>query len=153
MPFTRLSFHPSFEENPKLAKAADNLKRLLTAIDQKSIPESQEQRISEIIAGLNNFPGPDPELLKALKTGQAAILKLLEKELNIVPKSHYQTLWLILGMSAFGIPLGVAFGTALGNIALLGIGLPIGMGIGIAVGTSLDAKAKNEGRQLDWKAV
>jgi hypothetical protein len=153
MPLSLLIPRSSFEENPKLAKAAHNLDTLLRAIDQKSIPESQEQRISEIIAGLNDFPGPDPELLKALKTSQAAILKLLEKELKIVTQSYYQTLWLVLGMSAFGIPLGVAFGTALGNIALLGIGLPIGMGIGIAVGTSLDAKAKNEGRQLDWKAV
>jgi hypothetical protein len=153
MPLTVLIPRSSFGENPKLAKAAHNLSTLLTAIDQKSIPESQEQHISEIIAGLNNFPGPDPELLKALKTGQKAILKLLEKTLKIVPESYYQTLWLVLGMSAFGIPLGVAFGIALGNIALLGIGLPIGMGIGIAVGTYLDNKAKNEGLQLDWKAV
>jgi hypothetical protein len=147
-----LTPRPSFEENPKLAKAAHSLNTLITAINQMSIPTSQEQKISEVIAGLNKFPGPDPELLKALKTGQAAILKLLEKELKIVPKSHYQTLWLVLGMSAFGLPLGVAFGIAIGNIALLGIGLPIGMGIGIAVGTSLDTKAKNQGRQLDWKS-
>jgi hypothetical protein len=152
MPLTPLDARPFFEENPKLAKAAHSLNTLITAIDQKSIPTSQEQKISEIIAGLNNFPGPDPELLKVLKTGQAAILKLLEKELKIFPQSYYQTLWLVLGMSAFGIPLGVVFGTAMGNIALLGIGLPIGMGIGIAVGTSLDTKAKNEGRQLDWKS-
>jgi hypothetical protein len=153
MPLTVLTSRSSFEENPKLAKAAYNLSTLLTVIDQKSIPEIQIQNISEIIAGLNNFPGPDPELLKALKTGQAAILKLLEKELQIVAKNHYQTLWLVLGISAFGIPLGVAFGALMGNMALLGIGLPIGISIGIAVGTSLDTKAKNEGLQLDWKAI
>jgi hypothetical protein len=152
MPLTLLIPRSSFEENPKIAKSAHNLDTLLMAIDQKSIPESLDQQINEIIAGLNNFSGPDPQLLKTLKTGQAAILKLLEKELKIVPKSYYQTLWLVLGMSAFGMPLGVAFGAIMGNMGLLGIGLPIGMSIGIAVGTGMDTKAKNEGRQLDWKS-
>jgi hypothetical protein len=55
-------------------------------------------------------------------------------------------------MSAFGLPLGVAFGAALGNMAFLGIGLPIGMSIGIALGNGMDTKAKNEGRQLEWKS-
>jgi hypothetical protein len=36
---------------------------------------------------------------------------------------------MVLGMSAFGIPMGVAFGLSMGNIGLLGIGLPIGMGV------------------------
>lgn len=143
----------SFEINPKLAKQSNSLQTLLTAISEKEIPESLTARINEIIAGINNFSGPDPELLKSMKTGQAAILKLLEKELKIVPQNHYQTLWMVLGMSAFGLPLGAAFGTAMGNMGLLAIGLPIGMGIGIAVGTGMDKKANSEGRQLDWKAT
>lgn len=149
---TTLSSHPSFATNPKLAKQSNNLQSLLMAISKKEIPESQVVRINEIVTGINDFTGQDPELLKAMKARQAAILKLLEKELKIVPQNQYQTLWMVLGMSAFGVPLGVAFGAIMGNMALLGIGLPIGMGIGIAVGTSLDTKAKNEGQQLDWKA-
>jgi hypothetical protein len=54
-----------------------------------------------------------------------------------------------IGMSAFGIPLGVAFGTSLGNMGLLGIGIPIGMVIGMAIGSGMDKKAFEEGRQLD----
>lgn len=152
MPLSTLTFHPSFEENPKLAKATHNLNSLLVAMGKKEIPESQTARINEIIAGINNFSGPHPELLKSLKIGQGAILKLLEKELKIVPQNHYQTLWMVLGMSVFGLPLGVAFGSAKGNMGLLAIGLPIGMGIGIAVGTGMDKKAISEGKQLDWKA-
>ena len=52
-------------------------------------------------------------------------------------------------MSAFGLPIGVAFGLSLGNLGLLGIGLPIGMGIGVALGTFLDKKAKAAGKQLE----
>ena len=148
-----ISPRPSFETNPKLAKQSHLLQSLLKAISEKQVPEEQASKIHEIISGINNFSGPDPELLKVMKVGQAAILKLLEKELKIVPQNHYQTLWMVLGMSAFGLPLGVAFGAALGNMAFLGIGLPIGMSIGIALGNGMDTKAKNEGRQLEWKAT
>jgi hypothetical protein len=80
---------------------------------------------------------------------QNAILKLVKKELKIVPKSHYQTLWMLFGFSGLGIPIGVAFGLGMGNIGLLGIGLPIGMGLGAVIGLMLDKKALKEGRQLD----
>ena len=56
---------------------------------------------------------------------------------------------MVVGMSAFGLPIGVAIGLSIGNIGLLGIGLPIGMGIGIIVGRLMDKKALAEGRQLD----
>jgi hypothetical protein len=152
MPLSQLSARTSFENNPKLAKQFHLLQSLLKAISEKQIPEEQASNIYEIISGINNFSGPDPELLKVMKAGQAAILKLLEKELKIVPQNHFQTLWMVLGMSAFGLPIGVAFGAALGNMAFLAIGLPIGMSIGIALGNAMDTKAKNEGRQLEWKA-
>lgn len=150
MPISYLTFRPSFEENPKLAKASHNLSSLLDAIRLKEIPASTETKINEIVTGVNNFPGPDPQLIKQISSAQSAILKLLENELGLVGKNHYQLQWLALGMATFGIPLGVVFGAALGNMAFLGIGLPIGMAIGIAVGTSKDKQAKEEGRQLDW---
>lgn len=52
-------------------------------------------------------------------------------------------------MSAFGIPLGVAYVSIIGNMAFLSIGLPIGMVLGMAVGAGMDKKALKEGRQLD----
>ncbi len=152
MPLTPLTPRPSFDENPKLAKASQNLSTLILAIEKKSIPIIQQQKINEITTGVNNFPGPDPELLKQIKAAQASIIKLLDQELKLVPQNHYQLQWMVLGMAMFGVSLGVAFGTALGNLAFMGIGLPIGMGIGIAIGTSKDKQAKEEGRQLDWVA-
>lgn len=141
---------PSFEENPKLAKPASKLSSLLASIEKKDIPVSVESEINEIIKGVNDFPGPDPFLIKQITSAQTAILKLLEKELGIYPKNHFQTLWLTIGMTAFGIPMGLAFGTAMGNLAFLGIGLPMGMAIGIAIGNSKDKEAAAKGKQLDW---
>lgn len=85
--------------------------------------------------------------MKAIKEKEKKIVKLLEKNHKIVPKKYYQTLWMILGMSAFGLPIGAAFGYLMKNMGLLGIDLPIGMGTG--VGSYLDKKALAEGRQLD----
>ena len=152
MPTLNLSNRPSFETNPKLGKQSNSLQTLLAALSEKEIPETHISKINEIIGGINDFSGTDPELLKMMKAGQAAILKLLEKELKIVAQNHYQTQWMALGMAAFGIPMGVAFGTAMGNLGLLGIGIPIGLAFGIAVGNGMDVKAKNQGLQLAWKA-
>jgi hypothetical protein len=84
-------------------------------------------------------------LRKHIRKTQSGILKLIEKELKLVTKNHYRKTWLAVGMAAFGIPLGVAFGTSIGNMGLLGIGLPIGM----AIGSGMDKKAVESGRQLD----
>lgn len=56
---------------------------------------------------------------------------------------------MLFGFTAFGLPIGVAFGLSMGNIGLMGVGLPLGMAIGLAVGYLLDKKALNEGRQLN----
>ena len=87
--------------------------------------------------------------MKEIKKSQTGILKLVEKELKLVPKAHYRNIWLAVGMSAFGISIGVAFGLVFGNMAFLGLGLPLGMAIGVGVGTGMDKKAFEEGRQLD----
>ncbi len=52
-------------------------------------------------------------------------------------------------MAAFGLPLGLTFGTSMGNMGLLGLGLPIGMVIGLVLGTAMDKKAAEAGKQLD----
>ena len=152
MLLSTLTIRPSFELNPKLAKAAHNLSTLLTAIGEKEIPESVESQINEIIAQVNEFKGTDPHLIKQMKAAQASILKLLENELGLVAKNHYQLQWLAIGMAVFGIPMGVAFGMSLGNLAFLGIGLPIGMAIGIAIGNQKDKEAALNEKQFDWQA-
>jgi len=53
-------------------------------------------------------------------------------------------LWMVLGISVFGMPLGVVYGSVVGNMGLLGLGLPIGMCIGMALGAILDKKQKKE---------
>lgn len=145
------NFHPipGIEANQKLQTAYTQFDSLLVELRKRELPEAMVQAINAEIDKINALSGTEAECLKQIKKSQAQLLKLLEKELKLVVKNHYRNTWLALGMTIFGVPLGVVFGISLGNLAYLGIGLPIGMAIGISVGTGMDKKAAEEGRQLN----
>ncbi|RRO24410.1 hypothetical protein EIG84_01925 [Flavobacteriaceae bacterium 14752] len=113
------------------------------------MPTSVLDNINQQVDNLNLIQVDPKAYHKDLRKTYNDILKLLKKELKIVPKHYYRNMWLAVGMSSFGIPIGVAFGLALDNMGFIGIGLPIGMSIGIAIGAGMDNKAKEEGKQLD----
>ena len=138
-----------FFNNPTIKQASQKLRRLISDLQKRSLPTDLIETINSKIESINTSTLVDKPLEKLVSTTLAELLKLVEKELKLVPKHHYRTLWMLMGMSTFGLPLGVVFGMSLGNISLLGIGLPIGMAIGIGVGSSMDEKAKKEGRQLN----
>ncbi|THF53189.1 hypothetical protein E6C50_03015 [Flavobacterium supellecticarium] len=136
-------------ENSKLPPLYTQFQKLLEELRKKELPDALIESINQDIEVLNTTTLTDDKLRKLLKDKQTKIVQLVEKEVKIVPQKYYMTLWLAIGMSAFGIPLGTVLGLSLGNMGLLGIGLPIGMAIGIAVGTNRDKKALQEGRQLN----
>ncbi|MBK9247532.1 MAG: hypothetical protein IPM69_05330 [Ignavibacteria bacterium] len=126
-----------------------SFEELLAALRTKDVPNAVVQSINAEIHTANSFSGTSKEHRKKFRKLQLNVLKILEKELKLVIKNHYRNMWLVLGMSAFGIPIGVAFGVSIGNMGFLGVGMPIGMAIGIAVGIGMDNKAMLEGRQLN----
>ena len=137
------------DQDKKLKKSYAIFENLVDELKQKKISEEILNPINQDIEEINSFSGSPKELRKRIIKSQSNILKLIEKELKLVPKNFYRNRWLAIGMSAFGIPLGVAFGATLDNMAFLGIGIPIGMAIGMAVGAGMDKKAFEEGRQLN----
>jgi hypothetical protein len=149
MNIKELKNREDFSNDDKLNRIYSQFGELLNELKKKELSQDVYKLINESVDILNLSTFNGTQLTKLLKQKQTAILKQVEKEHKIVPKNYYRTLWMVLGMSAFGLPIGVAFGLSIGNIGLLAIGLPIGMGIGIAVGMSMDKKAMNEGRQLN----
>lgn len=149
MEITELNKIPGIEQNKKLSLAYNQFNKLLIELRKQDLPSEITTSINYSVEGINNHSGTEKDVKNHIKKAQTGIVKLIEKELKLVPKKHYQTTWLALGMAVFGIPLGVAFGASLDNMAFIGIGIPIGMAIGIAVGTGMDKKAFEEGRQLD----
>lgn len=140
---------PELLTDTKTKALYDQLQQLLNELEKKKISAETVEKINRETAIINSTALRDKDLHKVLKQKQNDIIKLLEKEHKIVPKNYYRNLWMAVGMGAFGLPIGVAFGLLMHNIALLSIGLPIGLGIGVVVGSSLDKKAEAEGRQLN----
>lgn len=151
MNYIELKERQNIPDNSPLSKLYNQFGDLLKELKKKELPQHIVTALNQTVEELNNATVTDNELKKLVKKQQTAILRLLEKELKIVPKNYYRNIWLVLGMSAFGLPLGVMFGSIKGNMGLLGIGLPIGMVIGMAAGSAMDKKALREGRQLDME--
>jgi hypothetical protein len=149
MVIEELMKRPGIDSNKRLLSRYARLERLLHALRQKDIPVDVEEEINHHVRTINAGAGSDREYGKMLGRAQHAILKIAEQKLRLVARDHYRNMWMSVGIAAFGIPLGVAFGVSMGNMGFLGIGLPIGMAIGIAVGIGMDKKAMQEGRQLD----
>lgn len=149
MKITALKNRPGIEANKKLSNLFSQFGELLKELRQKNLPTPMLETLNREIRYLNTLDNSTPNLRMEVTKIQTRLIRLLEKEIKLVPKNYYRNIWLTLGMGAFGLPIGVALGALLQNMGLLGIGLPIGMGIGIAFGLSKDKKAFEEGRQLD----
>jgi len=149
MTLSNLQSIPNQGNEPKLQKAFIQFEKVLTEIQKKDLPERVTLPVNKHIDEINITISQGIVSKKLIRKAQSNILKLLEKELKIVPKNYYRNLWMALGMASFGIPIGVAMGTALDNLGLMAIGLPIGLAVGVGVGSGMDKKALDEGRQLD----
>ena len=149
MTIKELNIRQDISTDNKLNRIYTQFNELLNELRKKELNENVEISINESINNLNSSTLSGTQLTKLVKQKQTAILKQVEKEQKIVPKNYYRTMWMLVGMSGIGLPIGVAFGLSIGNIGLLGLGLPIGMAIGLVIGMSLDKKALNDGRQLN----
>ena len=137
-------------QDKSLTKCYPKFKSLIDELREHSLSDTMVSFINQQVDIINRNHDEN-ELKKQVRKSQYAIIKKLEKELKIVPKGYYRSQWLALGMTIFGIPIGMAFGAAIDNIAMFGIGLPIGMAIGIAVGSQKDDQAAKNGRQLKFQ--
>ncbi|NRS88516.1 hypothetical protein HNQ02_001430 [Flavobacterium sp. 7E] len=126
----------------------DQFERLLIELKNKPLSNKEIITINENVDAINTSTLEGNDFAKLIKTNQIQILKLIQKESKIVPQQYYMTLGTITGMTAIGLPVGVAFGYALGNMGLLGLGLPIGLALGAIIGKSLDKKAFENNKQL-----
>lgn len=150
MHIQQITIDPSnFPSNEKLVNSLIQFQQLIIQLNQKDLPVDLIQEINLQVHEINKATCNEQSLQKLLRSKQAKIISLSAKHSKIVPINYYRNIWMALGMTAFGLPIGVSLGLSLGNIGLLGIGLPIGLAMGVGIGLAMDKKAKDEGRQLD----
>ena len=127
----------------KEQKALDQFNELISALNDK---ELDEEMIEHIKGNMSNVRS---ELtFNTIKKEESKILDYVKREKGYVAQNHYMTLWIALGMSAIGVPIGVAIGLALDQLGFMGIGIGGGLAIGVAIGSAKDKKAKEQGKQL-----
>ena len=149
MKINNLNQRLNLVENVKVNASFLLFEKLLDELRKRELPDSIVKAINEEVDDINSISDSEKNFKKKIIEKRTRIIKLLEKELKLVPKNYYRNTWMAVGMAAFGVPLGVTFGVSQGNMAFLGIGIPLGMVIGMALGAGMDKKALQEGRQLD----
>ncbi|MGB7784961.1 MAG: hypothetical protein WBL27_02570 [Salinimicrobium sp.] len=122
---------------------------LINELNRRNIPAEVAEEINKKIEDLNRYKAASKKYLKKMRGAKKGIFELLQKKLGLVPRNYYMNMWTPLGMSVFGIPLGVALSAITKNAAFIGIGLPIGLAIGSYHGKKLDKKAAEENKVLD----
>ncbi len=133
----------------RAAVACDQMRDILKDLRERSLPGRVVDRVNLLVADMNDAIAADHVDRKRMERNVRQLLRLLEKEVELVPRNHHSNLWRGLGIAVFGVPLGLAVGSSVGEIGLVGLGLPVGVVFGTAVGILLDRKAHREGRQLD----
>lgn len=150
MTINKLRGVKNLDSDIRLNQLYNQFDTLLNELRYRRLPDSIIQTINNEVEEINTSNSlTTADLRKVIKKKQTAILKLIENELKLVPKNYHRNLWLALGMTVFGIPLGVLAGVLLKKPGLFAIGLPIGVAIGVTVGTAMDKKAVKENRQLN----
>lgn len=153
MTLIELSENEHAKSSAKTSRYMSNLATMLDVLRKRDLPEELIKAINDEVAVINTTNKTDYALHKLVKSKYQHLVKLLEKEVKLVPIHYYRNLWMVVGMSAFGLPFGLAISMAIGNFGILGVGIPIGMVIGMGVGKKMDNKAKDEGRQFDFEMV
>jgi len=139
----------SAENDLKLRTAINNFTVLIDEIKVKAIPEEVCYKINSQIDFMNTLVNSDEsKIKKKLEITYHKILLILRRDLGIVPENYYRNLYLALGMSVFGLPIGALIAFLSGNYSFLAIGMLFGLSIGVLVGAKKDKIADEENKVI-----
>lgn len=133
----------------RLNQRYSQLDQLISLLRKQELDNEYVDWLNDCIQEINATSDDIKELKQVVYEKQNEILRLLEDELNLVPRKHYQNRWMLIGMVFIGIPTGILVGYTLKNIDLSIIGIPLGYAIGMLIGIKKDKKAQAAGKQLD----
>tara|TARA_B100000508_G_scaffold132802_1_gene122074 strand:+ start:29756 stop:30220 length:465 start_codon:yes stop_codon:yes gene_type:complete len=145
----KLKNRESISSNKRLHQSYAKTVKLVEEIRDKDLPDETLILFNSEIDKLNSLENENRKFRSQLRRSRNKLIQHLLKKHQLVTKRYYRTIWMSIGVGAFGVPLGVAMGSSVDNYGLIGTGLPIGLAIGLFIGVQLDNKAHKEGRQLD----
>lgn len=148
MKLNGVKHRPVFDSSCNLATAFQKVQTLVESLNRYQLPQDVTEEINKEIIAIESLQGTEKEMVHRLNKTERKILHLVKSKLKLVPEKYYTHMWLPLGMTVFGLPLGTLVFLLTGNAAFIGIGLPLGMGIGIFLGMALDRRAGKQNKVL-----
>jgi membrane protein insertase Oxa1/YidC/SpoIIIJ len=139
----------TIDSNKRFARDFYSFQSLIDALNKKDIPADLTTSINQIIIFINSMHASDKIVIRRIEEGKNKILEMVERRLGLVRKKQYHNYWITMGVTLYGLPVGVVLYFLSGNLAFIIPGLPIGMLIGIWVGNRKDRKAETNGKQLE----
>lgn len=139
--------------NSTFRSAADQLavtqfEKLIQEIHRMELPPEVIVELNIELEKLELQLAFQKKFYKQIKTSKAVLLKILYHEVGVVPINHYRDLWIALGLSGIGIPLGIFLSFFMDNSSAIALGIALGCSMGIVIGANLDNQAEAEGRQM-----
>lgn len=136
-------------QSNKIVKHYSQLERLIIDLKEREITDKIIQSINDEINIINECNGTEKDFLCKVKEAKSNILKLIEKELELVPKAYYQNRWMVYGMMA-GLIISLVlkqfgFDNTWNSVGMM---LPMGLLFGLLAGKNRDEKAQKDGLQL-----
>lgn len=148
MEINSVEIPPAEQINLKVEQQLRKLKKMIDELRTKNLQHVSIEFINDIIQKLYQLDFNSKTSRYKIGQFKREILNYLQKNEGMFAKGHFTALYMTVGMSAIGLPLGVVFGFAVDNLGLLGVGLPIGLALGLALGRKKDMRIKQEGKQL-----
>src|SRR5690606_35419909 len=102
----------------RLNQRYSQLDQLISLLRNQELGNEYVDWLNDCIQEINATSDDIKELKQVVYEKQNEILRLLEDELNLVPRKHYQNRWMLIGMVFIGIPTGILVGYTLKNIDL-----------------------------------
>ncbi len=139
----------SADSDEKLYASITHLKILISEIENKGVPEEVCYKINYQIDKMNSFANKKEGILnRQLEITYYRILYILRRDVGIIPENYYRNLYLALGMSVFGLPLGALIASFLENTSYLIFGMLFGLAVGIVIGSKKDQIADKENKVI-----
>ena len=136
-------------------KEQTTLNEYIQRVNKKRIPIKVGRVINKWMSEINRQRDDEKKTIQLIRRNKQKIESLLLQELNWVKKGYYQNLWTAIGISAIGIPLGVAIGTAVDNtgIALAMIARSFGLYIELVMPENSTAERVQTMRAYGAKVI
>lgn len=102
--------------------------------------EENKENINKLLIMMEENKNNSAAIYKSYNLVIRKLIVHLQKEHKLIEEGANVSAWMPIGMT-----LGMCIGMSFGNNGL-SMGLALGLSIGVAVGSSMDAKAKKEGK-------